>query len=155
MMRSWIALAAVGLACLNVYKSLEQQSAQQDGSASLVKAAKAFTAQLDDAQKQKALLEYSAKERVNWQFVPLPTRNGLPMMEMKPDQQKVALELLRSTVSQLGYDKARKIMSLEDVLRKLEGSGLDRRNPLKYYFTIYGKPADSEHWGLSIEGHHL
>lgn len=154
-MRFWIACAAVGLASLTIYQSIDRQPAQSDDAASLVKAAQAFAGQLDDAQKQKALLDYSAKERIDWQFVPLPTRKGLPLMEMKPEQQKVALEVLRTAVSQLGYEKARKIMSLEDVLRKLEGSGLDRRNPLKYYFTIYGKPGASEHWGLSVEGHHL
>ena len=155
-MRSWIALAAIGLACLTFYKTLPPQTAQQDASPSLVKAAMAFTDQLDNAQKEKALLEYSAKERVNWQFVPLPTRKGLPMMEMKPEQQKVAHDLLRTAVSQIGYEKATKIMSLENVLRKLEKDpSSDRRNPLKYYFTLYGKPGASEHWGLSIEGHHL
>lgn len=154
MMRTWIAIAAIGLLCLTVVKTLETQPAQQEG-VSLIKAAKAFTAQLDNAQKEKALLKYADKQRVNWQFVPLPTRKGLPLMDMKPDQQKAAFELLRVSVSQTGYDKARKIMSLEDVLRKLEGSGLDRRNPQKYYFSIYGEPGESEHWGLSIEGHHL
>ena len=154
-MRSWIALAAMGLACLTFYRAFEQP-AQQESARSLVKAATAFTAALSDSQKEKAVLDYSAKERINWQFIPLPTRKGLPLMEMKPEQQKAAHDLLRTAVSQLGYDKATKIMSLESVLRKLEGpQSHERRNPEKYYFTIYGKVGADEHWGLSIEGHHL
>ncbi len=47
-------------------------------------------------------------------------------------------------------------MSLENLLHKLEKQqNWDRRNPNKYYFTVYGTPGESEHWGLSIEGHHL
>lgn len=156
-MRSWIALAAMGLACFTIVTWKRQPDSTNQGEASsLVNAAQAFTTSLGTEQKQKAVLDYAAKERVDWQFVPLPTRKGLPMMEMKPEQQKAALGLLRAAVSQLGYDKATKIMSLENVLRKLEGpQSHERRNPEKYYFTVYGKPGQSEHWGLSIEGHHL
>jgi hypothetical protein len=153
-MRSWIALAAIGLVCLTFQNTLKRHTSAQDEAASLTKAAQAFTAQLDDAQKEKALLSYEAKQRVDWQFIPLPTRKGLPLMQMRPEQQKAALALLHAAVSQVGYDKATKIMSLENVLRKLEGpNGKNERNPQKYYFTIYGKVG--EHWGLSIEGHHL
>ncbi len=156
--RGWIAYMAAGLVGVTLVQSWWASQTAQDKQAEsgLVKSAEAFVSQLDDSQKQKAVLEYSAKERVNWQFVPLPTRKGLPLMEMRPEQQKVALELLRSAVSQLGYEKATKIMSLENVLRKLEGpQSHERRNPEKYYFTIYGKAGASEHWGLSVEGHHL
>lgn len=155
-MRSWIILGAVGLLCLTFQGTLRLTSLKEDAPASLVKAAQAFTAQLNDEQKQKAQLSYDAQDRVNWQFIPLPTRKGLPLMQMQPEQQKAALELLQTAVSQVGYEKARKIMSLESVLRKLEGpNGKNERNPLKYYFTLYGQPGESAHWGLSIEGHHL
>ncbi|MGN6543505.1 MAG: DUF3500 domain-containing protein [Aureliella sp.] len=156
-MRSWIALGAAGLLCLTFQGTLRLTSLKESAQeANLVKAAKAFTDTLDDDQKEKALLSYDSQKRTDWQFIPLPTRKGLPLMQMKDEQKKAALGLLQSAVSQLGYEKARKIMSLENVLRKLEGpNGKNERNPEKYYFTLYGKPGDSEHWGLSIEGHHL
>ncbi|MCC6510410.1 MAG: DUF3500 domain-containing protein [Pirellulaceae bacterium] len=157
-MRSWIAMAAVGLALLSIGRSAwERLTANQDAPASsLVMSAQAFGKSLDTAGKQKAMLPYSDKERVNWQFVPLPTRKGLPMMDMSAEQQDAARQLLKVAVSQIGFEKATKIMSLENVLRKLEGAqSHERRNPLKYYFTIYGTPGASEHWGMSIEGHHL
>ncbi|MFO1063627.1 MAG: DUF3500 domain-containing protein [Pirellulales bacterium] len=130
-------------------------TAQDKGStASLVASTQAFIATLDAEQKTKALLSYDSPERVKWQFIPLPTRKGLPMMEMKPEQQTAAKALLKSAVSQLGYDRSVTIMSLENVLRKLEGpTSHERRNPEKYYFTVYGEVG--KHWGLSIEGHHL
>jgi hypothetical protein len=47
-------------------------------------------------------------------------------------------------------------MLLENVLRKLEGPDSHaRRNPDKYYFTVFGTPNPTGTWGVSIEGHHL
>jgi len=31
----------------------------------------------------------------------------------------------------------------------------ERRNPEKYYFTIFGTPSDTGTWGYRVEGHHL
>lgn len=118
--------------------------------------AKAFLATLSDAERQRATLEYDSEQRVAWHFIPLESRKGMPLMDMTVEQQKAARGLLRSVVSQLGYDKATTIMLLEGILLKLEGA--DRanvRNPEKYYFTLFGQAATGETWGLSIEGHHL
>jgi hypothetical protein len=111
---------------------------------------------LDDGQKKKAMLAYDDPERVNWNFIPLPTRKGLPLMEMSLPQQNAALRALRAALSEVGYEKSSKIMLLESVLRQLEGPGSEeRRNPEKYYVTIYGTPSATQQWGFSFEGHHL
>lgn len=119
---------------------------------------------LDEGQKQKALLPYDSPERTNWNFIPLPTRKGLPMMEMTTPQKASALRTLRAAISEAGYEKSSKIMLLEGVLRQMEGAGKEgevkdevyaRRNPEKYYLTVYGKPAATGTWGFSFEGHHL
>lgn len=119
---------------------------------------------LDEGQKQKALMAYDDPERTNWNFIPLPTRKGLPMMEMTTPQKAAALRALRAAISEAGYEKSSKIMLLEGVLRQLEGTSkegaakdevFERRNPEKYYVTVYGKPAATGTWGFSFEGHHL
>jgi hypothetical protein len=46
-------------------------------------------------------------------------------------------------------------MSLEDVLKIIENDSGERRNPEKYYFSVFGTPSDSGTWGYRIEGHHL
>ncbi len=118
--------------------------------------AKAFLATLSAEQKSKALVDYGSELRVAWHFIPLETRKGLPLMEMKPEQQAAAKKTLRAAVSQLGFDKATTIMQLESILLKLEGPKSEgRRNPEKYYFTVFGEPALKQPWGLSVEGHHL
>lgn len=124
--------------------------------AGIVPAAKAFLATLSEEQTGKAVFEFSDEKRVQWHFIPMETRKGLPIMEMKEEQKAAALKLFRASLSKAGYDKATKIMSLESVLLKLEGpSSEGRRNPEKYYFTVFGEPKFKKRWGLSVEGHHL
>ena len=124
--------------------------------ASLTSAANQWIESLDSAQKSKGLLAYESPQRIVWNFIPLETRKGLPLREMTADQQKLAMGVLESALSQRGYQTATQIMSLEGVLRKLEGAGREEwRDPVKYYVTIYGKPAEESIWGMSFEGHHL
>lgn len=123
---------------------------------SLSAAATQWADSLTAEQKTKGLLSYDSPQRTVWNFVPLETRRGLPIREMNSEQQALAMQLLQVAVSQVGYEAATQIMSLENVLRKLEGAGREEwRDPNKYYVTIYGKPAASGVWGFSFEGHHL
>jgi hypothetical protein len=119
-------------------------------------AAKAFVGQLNDGQKAKALLAYDDARRVDWHFIPKDERKGLLIKEMTESQQKAAHALLQTALSQAGYEKATKIMSLEKLLFELEGA--NRKWPRDwqlYYFTLFGDPAGGGRWGLSVEGHHL
>lgn len=119
-------------------------------------AAEQFVGSLDDKQKEVALLAYDTPDRVKWHFIPLATRKGLQVKEMTEEQRKLAHKLLQSSLSELGYDKATKIMQLETLLNHLEmGKGPNIRDPYRYYFTLFGKPGLEGRWGLSIEGHHL
>lgn len=48
-------------------------------------------------------------------------------------------------------------MALENILREVENRpGDDKyRDPLNYYITIFGEPAEDSIWGWRFEGHHL
>jgi len=116
-----------------------------------------YLATLSDEQREQSTMEYEAKERVDWHFIPKDHRKGLQIKEMKKPQRKAALALLRSCLSKVGYDKATKVMALESVLAELEKdrTGGPIRDSERYYYTVFGSPSESEKWGLSIEGHHL
>ena len=122
-------------------------------------AATSFLETLTPEQKEKAYFaDYAAPERLGWHFIPKAERKGLQIKEMTEPQRKAAHALLRSTLSQVGYDKATQIMQLEQILHQLEeakGTGRFARDPQRYYFTVFGTPAATGRWGLSIEGHHL
>lgn len=161
-MRFWIygllviTMTAIALRPLSQGNLPSDVAQERRQNASLVASASEFLKTLSDEQKAKAVLTYENEKRVQWHFIPMETRKGLPLMEMEAAQKQAALQLLRSAVSKAGFDKATKIMSLESVLRKLEGpDSHQRRNPEKYYFTLFGEPGENSHWGLSIEGHHL
>ncbi len=76
---------------------------------------------------------------------------------MNARQRELTMNLLRAALSETGYDKAVKIMSLENNLREgekgLKGSPL--RDPERYFLTIFGKPEPTGTWGWSFEGHHF
>ena len=100
-------------------------------------------------------MPYDSEKRVDWHFIPKKTRKGLALRDMNSAQRTSALRLLRATLSEVGYDKASKIMLLEGVLREMGADKTFERDPQKYYVTIFGEPSESDPWALSIEGHHL
>jgi hypothetical protein len=123
--------------------------------------AKVFLAALDPAQKAKASFDFASGERENWHFIPRE-RKGFPMKEMTPQQRLLAHALLNTGLSFRGSAKAVTIMSLEEVLYQIEGAdeskraaAREKRDPEKYYVSIFGEPADKGNWGWRVEGHHL
>ena len=120
----------------------------------MTECANRFLAALDANQRGRATFPFDAEERLNWHFIP-KERKGLPLREMTPYQKHLASALLAAGLSQTGYIKAVTIMSLEDVLKIMENDSGERRNPEKYYFSVFGTPSDSGTWGYRVEGHHL
>ncbi len=122
----------------------------------LVKQANSFLSLLSGPLLTKARYETDDAERVNWHFVPRE-RKGVSLRELTSQQRDAALNLLRVSLSQQGYQKAMDIVALENVLREVENRpGDDRyRDPLNYYFTIFGTPAKDKPWGWRFEGHHV
>lgn len=122
----------------------------------MVQAANVWLGTLAPEQKARALKPWEDAGRVGWHFIPKFERKGLPLREMVPSQQQGAFDLLRAAVSQAGYDKSRAIMQLDEMLRIQEGSNAKNiRDAERYFFTIFGTPAEKGTWALSVEGHHL
>ena len=120
-----------------------------------------FLAALTPEQKAKATFEFGSEERENWHFIPRE-RKGLPMKEMTPQQRLLAHALLNTGLSFRGSAKAVTIMSLEEVLYQIEGADeskraavREKRDPEKYFVSIFGTPDVKGSWGWRVEGHHL
>jgi hypothetical protein len=109
---------------------------------------------LSPEQQQKASFAFADDERLNWAFVP-KARKGLPFKEMTPPQREAAVALIKSGLSERGFEKADTIMNqIEMVLRDIENGSATRDSGL-YYVTLFGKPEASGTWGWRIEGHHV
>jgi hypothetical protein len=132
-------------------------------------AATKFLASLTPEQRGQATFAFDSTEREHWGFVPseMFPRNGLILGAMNDAQRKLAHELLKSGLSQRGYMTATAIMDLETLLRGLEeaqraaapqgrgNANVMVRDPVKYFFSVFGTPAARGTWGWRVEGHHV
>jgi hypothetical protein len=152
---------ALALVALMLVAGLAYVAQQTDSSGThMVAAAQKFVDGLNPEQKSKAVIPFDSTERTNWHFVPLenngkPTRKGLRLEEMTPEQKKAAYDLLRTGTSEKGDVTAVTIMSLEAILHEQEKNGKLTRNPEWYFFSVFGTPSKTGSWGWRVEGHHL
>ncbi len=147
------AIAVLGLVLVTMAGGWAYVNLPRPG-ATMTQAAVDFLKVLDDKQRQQAVLAYDSPKRVGWHFIPKPQRKGVMLGDLDAAQRRAAGRVIASSLSELGYERAMVIMSLEKILGELEKNP-KRRNPLKYYLTFFGQPEPDSRWGLSIEGHHL
>jgi hypothetical protein len=127
-----------------------------DASADMAKAATAFLNSLSAEEKAQAIFKFESEEkaeRLNWHFIP-KERKGLPIKAMSEPQRALAKALLKTGLSDDGYHKAEIIQGLEAVLREMEKDTTGKRDPEKYFVSIFGTPGGKEPWGWRWEGHH-
>jgi hypothetical protein len=149
--------------CLIVGQAVAQTVAQPKAKSSaqqvrdeMQESAQAFLQTLSPEQRQKAIFPLDDAERFNWHFVPRE-RKGLPLKQMTPEQRQAAMAMLKTGLSQQGYDKATAIIDMENVLRVIDNRPPNDtyRDPENYSFTIFGDPSTKNPWSWRIEGHHL
>ena len=143
---------SLGLALMAV--GMDSRASEADEvSAGMATAANAFLGTLDQAQRAKVQLAFDSDERFNWFYIP-KDREGLPLKQMSPPQQRAALALIEKGLSQKGFSKAEAIRHLDTVLAEMEKDPV-RRDIEKYYLTIFGEPSATGTWGMRWEGHHV
>jgi hypothetical protein len=120
----------------------------------MAQAALNFWAALSPELKSKSAFPFDSEERFNWHFVPR-ARKGITWNEMTPAQQALAHAFLASGLSNRGYQQAETIMSLEDILKEIEGGRGPARDANNYAFAVFGTPGERATWGWRCEGHHL
>ena len=129
---------------------LARTNNQVRSAAAMTTACQAFLKTLDEKQAKQCQFAFGDKERLNWHFIPRP-RKGLPVKDLEGAPLRSALGLLRSGLSEVGYDQTLNVMSLEEVLYLLEGGDREtrrgRRDPRKYYISVFGRPAATGSWG--------
>jgi hypothetical protein len=125
--------------------------------AAMTDAAEQFLKSLNADERAKAEMKFDDPARLDWHNIPKDKRKGLQVKDMNPQQRKLCHNLLRAALSDKGYEKAVRIMALENNLREGEKNtpGSPLRDPDRYFLTIFGKPGTSGTWGWSFEGHHF
>jgi hypothetical protein len=130
----------------------------QRASARMVTAANQFLGALTPEQRAKAAFAVDNNtERMRFNFIPTEAfpRNGLTLKEMTEPQRKLAHELLKTGLSDRGYLTYTQIMALEDVLKVIEQPARFDRDRERYFFSVFGTPAEKGAWSWRVEGHHI
>ncbi|MEJ2886278.1 DUF3500 domain-containing protein [Actinomycetospora aeridis] len=130
----------------------------------MAEAAVAWIGALDDEQRATGVWAWPGSkaadaERVRWYYTPTD-HGGLTVHQQRPHQQRAAMRLLSTGLSEAGYVSASTIMGLENVLDRTEGFstgfGRDRgRDPGLYYLRVFGDPAGDAPWSWRFGGHHV
>ena len=145
----------------------------------MVQAADKFLATLSESQRREVVYAYNdAGQRARWSNLPTGflRRGGISLKEMSPAQKAAALDLLKTVLSPMGYEKVSEIRMADDDF-KANGSNRGTRGggggpppvgpgraPFNrgdmfgsdlYYISFVGKPSTSAAWMLQFGGHHL
>ena len=145
-----------GLAASTVVGARPRPSLAQSSDAArtaMAAAALAFLGALPADTRKRAVFALGDRERLNWHYVPRG-REGVPFKAMPAPARAAAHELLKASLSAVGYGKVTNIIQMEDVLRRIEPFGLSR-DPENYAFSVFGNPGADAPWGWRVEGHHL
>ena len=145
---------AVAAAALTAAPRVIQAQVQDGARAAMARAAAAFVAALEPGQRQAAMFPLGHDERRNWHYIPR-SRAGVAFKEMPSAGRAAAHELMKVSLSGVGFAKAVNVVKLEEVLRQLETFGGFLRDPEKYYVSVFGVPEATAPWGWRLEGHHL
>ena len=115
----------------------------------MAEAAAAWVDGLDDEQRPTGVWAWPGSnaadiERVRWYYTPTD-HGGLTIHQQRPHQQRAAMHLLATGLSEAAYVSASTIMGLENVLDRTEGftAGFARergRDPGMYYLRVFGDP---------------
>jgi Protein of unknown function (DUF3500) len=126
----------------------------------MVDVASDWLASLDQAQQTKAAWPWENRgERERWFYTPTD-HGGLSLSEMRPAQQRLAMQLVATGLSRAGYVTVTTIMGLENVLDQVEGWqvgwGRERgRDPQMYWLRVFGEPGGAGPWSWRFGGHHV
>ncbi|WP_448628606.1 DUF3500 domain-containing protein [Geodermatophilus sp. URMC 64] len=130
----------------------------------MAQAATAWLDTLDPEQRRVATGavpddDASDAERRRWFYTPTD-HGGLTFHAQRPAQQRGAMRVVASGLSEAAYVTVATIIGLENVLDRTEGfvARFDRergRDPGLYYLRVFGEPGGSRPWGWRFGGHHV
>jgi len=121
-------------------------------------AVRAWLDGLDEGQRDTASFEFASAERFSWTYLP-GQREGLAVRDMRPDQRAAATAIVEASLSARGAGEVGGIIALETVLGEIERAGgragVERRDPERYWFAVFGEPGSAGPWSWRLGGHHV
>jgi len=123
-------------------------------------AAMGFFDALDDAQRARVLLPQDHPSRTHWNFLPESGRHGIPLRELRHDQEVLVHRLIAESMSAPAYARVVQVMANEHVLREINLPVFGHvaatfRDARGYFLSFFGQPQPDTTWGWRLVGHHL
>ncbi len=121
----------------------------------MLKAAKSALSSFDS--QENLMYKFQSEDQFTWHVYPKEDRIGVRYGNMTAAQKEATHELLGTALSEMGEEQVSAIMTLEEVVKELEGrdSTDDFRSPDKYFLSFFGEPDVEKPWGWRFEGHHV
>ena len=115
---------------------------------------------MDSIQRRECEFPMADSGRLDWDFIPKPDRQGIPMWRLSSHQRMLVHSLLAAGLSERGYTQALQIMAMENILRERETPVFgvvtgDFRSSDQYFLAFFGRPGFEDTWGWRFLGHHL
>jgi len=121
----------------------------------MLQAAQAFLAALSPEQRKQAGFDAENDVWRAWNNMhPFVFRHGICLNELDDRQRELALDVVRSGMSDSAFACARDVMRLNHHLLEITGRD-DEFGEWFYWLAIFGTPSATEPWGWQIDGHHL
>ena len=121
----------------------------------ILDAAEAFLAALTAEQRARALFPIESDAWRRWSNIhPFIMRHGICLDELTPGQRQLALAVVEASLSARGFQTARDVMRLNDLVRLITGNAEEYGEWL-YWLSVMGEPSATEPWGWQLDGHHL
>jgi len=115
---------------------------------------------LTDDERALTHLAFDDPRRETWMYWPREmsgdTYPGVGMHRMTFEQRKLVMRLVATGVDHATLAQIAAIMALDIPLDASEQyTRTTLRDPLRYWITIFGDPADTGTWSWQFEGHHV
>ncbi|TDV54261.1 DUF3500 domain-containing protein [Actinophytocola oryzae] len=81
-------------------------------------------------------------------------RHGLCLEDLDETRRRLALRIVRESLSDAGFAQVLDLMHLNLTIGELRGEE-DLLNEWLYWFTVYGEPERGGPWGWQLDGHHV
>ena len=124
-------------------------------------AAEKLLMSFDRERRSNLLLEFEDVDRFEWSNLPINEypRKGIPLKEMDDAQKKLVQQLLRKSLSDLGYLQVNWIFWNDERRKRDREKANNPTAPYyghgNYWVTVFGNPSATEDWAWQLEGHHL
>ena len=81
-------------------------------------------------------------------------RHGMLLESLDAAGRERALALVRTALSERGFQTTRDVMRLNETIAELTGRP-DEYGEWPYWLSLFGEPSATEPWGWQLDGHHL